>query len=183
MALKSTVFKLELQVSDLDRNVYGTYALTIARHPSETDERMMLRVLAFALYADERLQFGRGISTEDEPDLWQKDYTEAIECWIDLGQPDERDIRKACGKAQRVVVLTYGGPVAEVWWDKQQDKLARLANLTVLNVSPAESAMLAALAERNMRLQAMIQDGSVMLTGDAGMVEVHPRSLKRAAGG
>ncbi len=178
MALKSTVFKLELQVADLDRNYYGTHQLTLARHPSETDERMMLRVLAFALYAEETLQFGRGISTEDEPDLWQKDYTDVIQRWIDLGQPDERDIRKACGRASHVVQLIYGGAVADVWWDKQKSKLERLQNLTVLNIVPAESAALAVMAERNMRLQATIQDGTVLMTAENAVVEVHPLRLK-----
>ncbi len=180
MALKATVFKAELQVADMDRHHYETHALTIARHPSENDQRMMVRVLAFALYADEALAFGRGLSTEDEPALWKKDLTGAIELWIDVGQPDEKDIRRACGRAANVVLLTYGGPVAEVWWEKNAEKLQRLDNLTVLNLSVAEGAALAALAERGMSLQATIQDGGVLLTDGDQAIEVHPARWKLA---
>lgn len=116
MALKATVFKAELQVADMDRHHYGTYNLTLARHPSETDERMMVRVLAFALFADPALGFGKGLCVDDEPDLWQKDLTGVIERWIDVGQPDEKWIRKACGRAREVVVLAYGRAL-EVWWN------------------------------------------------------------------
>lgn len=183
MALKSTVFKAELQVADMDRHHYATHAFTLARHPSETDERMMVRVAAFALFADERLEFGRGLSTEDEPALWKKDLTGAIDLWIDVGQPDERDIRRACGRASEVVVLTYGGAVAEVWWEKQRSKLERLDNLTVLNLVPTESQALAAVARRTMTLQATIQDGNLLVTGEGEAVELHPRRLKAASVG
>jgi uncharacterized protein YaeQ len=98
MALKATVVKAELQVSDMDRHYYASHNLTLAQHPSETDERLMVRLLAFALNADERLEFGKGLSSDDEPDLWRRDYTGDIELWIDLGQPDESRIRKASGR-------------------------------------------------------------------------------------
>lgn len=167
----------------MDRHHYETHALTLARHPSETDERMMVRILAFALYADEMLAFGRGLSTEDEPALWKKDLTGSIELWIDVGQPDEKEIRKACGRAAEVVVLTYGGAVAEVWWEKNRSKLERLDNLTVLNLMPAESQALAALARRGMNLQATLQDGSVLFTGEGEAIDLHPRRLKSATTG
>jgi uncharacterized protein YaeQ len=109
MALNSTIYKVELQISDMDRHYYATHALTLARHPSETEERLMVRLLAFALYADDRLEFGKGISDEDEPALWRKAYTDEIELWIELGQPDETRIRKACGRSRQVVVINYGG--------------------------------------------------------------------------
>ena len=118
MAVGAKVHKVELQVSDLDRHHYGTHPLVLAQHPSETDERVMLRVLAYALFADERLEFGRGLSTDDEPDLWRRDLTGAIEQWIELGQPDESRVRKACGRAREVVVITYGGRAADLWWEK-----------------------------------------------------------------
>ena len=178
MALKSTVFKAELQVADMDRHHYETHALTLARHPSETDERMMVRIFAFALYADEALAFGRGLSVEDEADLWKKDLTGAIELWIDVGQPDEKEIRKACGRAAEVVVLTYGGAVAEVWWEKNRSKLERLDNLTVLNLSPAEGKALAGMANRSMILQATIQDGAVLFTGEGQAIDLHPQRFK-----
>ena len=118
MALKSTIFKAELSVADIDRGYYGDHALTIARHPSETDERMMVRLLAFALHADDALTFGRGLSSEDEPDLSRRDLTGTIELWIDVGLPDERDLRKACGRSREVHVYAYGGRACALWWEK-----------------------------------------------------------------
>ncbi len=180
MALKSTVFKAELQVSDLDRHYYASHALTLARHPSETDERMMVRLLAFALFAHERLEFGRGLSAEDEPALWQKDLTGAIELWIEVGLPGERDLRKACGKAERVVVLSYGGRGADIWWEQSGGKLQRLGNLSVLSLPTEATQALAALADRGMHLQCTIQDGQAWLTDGARTVHINPRRLKEA---
>ena len=134
MSPKSTVYKVELQVSDVDRHYYQAHELRLALHPSETEQRLMVRLLAFALHADERLEFGRGLSDEDEPALWRRDYTGEIEQWIELGQPDESRIRKACARAQQVVVVNYGGRAAEVWWSKNAATLARLKNLTVLDI-------------------------------------------------
>jgi uncharacterized protein YaeQ len=172
MAIKATVFRAELQVSDMDRNYYATHALTLARHPSETDERLMVRLLAFAMYADERLLFGRGLSSDDEPDLWRTSRSGEIELWIDLGQPDDARIRKACGRAQQVVVITYSGRAADIWWEKIAPSLSRCGNLTVIDIAPATVAELAALADRGMRLQCMIQDGHVELYGEGSSVTV-----------
>src|SRR5471030_854910 len=133
MAQKATIFKAVLQIADMDRNYYQDHALTIERHPSETDERMMVRCLAFALHADAALAFGKGISDTDEPDLWQKDLTSAIELWIDVGQPDEKRILKACGRADRVVICCYGHG-AGLWWKQIGNRLQRARNLTVLSV-------------------------------------------------
>jgi len=174
MAIKATVFKAALQIADMDRHYYVDHALTLARHPSETDERMMVRLLAFALYADELLAFSKGISSGEEPDLWQKDLTGAIERWIEVGQPDERAIRKACGRAARVVVISYGR-AANIWWNENRDKLQRLNNLTVLNLAGETTQALAALASRNMRLQCTLQEGHIMMTSDAGMIEIEPK--------
>ena len=180
MALKATICKASLQVSDMDRNYYGEHSLTLARHPSETDERMMVRLLAFALYADYALTFGQGISSDDEPDLWQKDLTGAIERWIEVGLPDERIIRKACGRAEQVVVISYGR-AADIWWNENRDKLQRLNNLTVLKLDSGATLALAALASRTMQLQCAIQEGHIMMTSDAGMVEVEPKLLQGSA--
>ena len=174
MALNSTIYKVELQVSDMDRHYYATHALTLARHPSETEERLMVRLLAFALYADERLEFGKGLSDEDEPALWRKAYTDEIELWIDVGQPDEARIRKACGRSRQVVVLSYGGHAAQLWWNKVGPTLARHRNLTVLDVPAATVAELAALLQRGMRLQCLLQDGQLQLMNDADAVAVDP---------
>ena len=172
MAVKATVFRAELQVSDMDRHYYATHALTLARHPSETDERLMVRLLAFALFADERLEFGRGLSSDDEPDLWRRSRSGEIELWIDLGQPDESRIRKACGRSDQVVVVTYGGRASDIWWDKIAASLARCGNLTIIDIAPATVSELAALADRGMRLQCMIQDGQAELYFEGSSVAV-----------
>ena len=177
MALKSTIFKAELQIADMDRNYYGDHALTIARHPSETDERMMVRLLAFALYADDTLTFGKGLSSDDEPDLWHKDLTGAIERWIEVGLPDERAVRKAGGRADHVAVISYGR-AADIWWNENRDKLQRLDNLTVIKLDSATTLALAALASRTMQLQCTIQEGHIMMTSDAGMIEIEPEVLQ-----
>jgi uncharacterized protein YaeQ len=175
MALKSTIFKANVNISDLDRHYYGEHTLTLARHPSETDERMMVRLLAFLLFAHERLEFGRGLSTEDEPALWQKDYAGDIERWIEVGLPDERILRKAAGRAAEVVLLVYGGRTAEIWWEKEGRALARLDNLRVLALDAEQSAALTTLVERSMQLQCTIQDGQVWLTDGPRTVALEPR--------
>lgn len=173
MALKATLYKAEVQVSDMDRHYYETHALTLARHPSETDERLMVRLLAFALFADERLEFGRGLSAEGEPDLWQCSMSGEIERWIDLGQPDESAIRRACGRAREVVVIGYQPRSFAPWWEKNAAALARCSNLRVLEVDCA--AGLAALCERSMALQCLVQDGEVQILGESASVVCTPR--------
>lgn len=175
MALGATIHKCELAVSDLDRGYYGTHALTLARHPSETEERLMVRLLGFALFADESLAFGRGLSTEDEADLWRRDATGAIGLWLDVGLPDARDLRKACGRARQVVVLAYGGRRAEQWWAQNADALGRHANLLVLALPPEATAGLQSLAARTMTLACTIHDGHVWLASDETAVEIVPQ--------
>ena len=182
MALKATVHKAELQISDLDRHYYATHALTLAQHPSETDERLMVRLLAFGLYADERLAFGRGLSTDDEPDLWRKSLTGEIEQWIDLGQPDESRIRKACGRAREVVVIGYSGRSFALWWEKNATALARCTNLTVLELPADTAPALVALMTRGMRLQCLIQEGEVQLMGETEAVSIAP-VMRQTPGG
>jgi len=181
MALKATIFKAELQIADMDRRYYGDHTLTIARHPSETDERMMVRLLAFAMHADGALSFGRGLSTDDEPDLWQKDLTGTIEIWIDVGLPDEKRVRRACGRARQVFVYSYGGRGAELWWDQVNAKLGRVENLSVISLPAASTQALAALAFRNMQLQFTIQDGQIWISDKDKVVEVGPATLKAPA--
>lgn len=177
MALNATIHRAELNVADMDRHYYADHALTIARHPSETDERMMVRVLAFALHAHERLAFGRGIGVADEPDLQQLDLTGRVELWIDVGQPDERRIRKGCGQAERVVVYAYGGRTVDPWWDRVRPALTGAKNLTVVDVAPATTQAITALASRNMTLQLMVQEGDVWLTCGDTRIEVERRWL------
>ncbi|HEX2829350.1 MAG TPA: YaeQ family protein [Burkholderiales bacterium] len=179
MALKATIFKLALQIADMDRGYYAEHALTIARHPSETDERMMVRVLAFALHAGERLAFGRGLSDDDEPDVWEKDLTGAIDTWIDVGLPDEKRIRKAAGRAARVHVYSYGAPHASaLWWEQVAGRIDKARNVTVVRLPAAETRSLAALVDRTMRLHCTIQDGHVWLADDDTSVEIHLEMLK-----
>lgn len=172
MALKATIFKADLNIADMDRNYYHDHTLTIARHPSETDERMMMRLLAFALHADENLAFGQGLSTDDEPDLWQKDLTGAIELWIDVGLPDEKLIRKACGRARQVFVYCYGGRGVDIWWGQNSGKLEKLENLSVMSLPSLTTQAMAGLAQRNMQLQCTIQDGQIWLSDKNDTVEV-----------
>ena len=177
MAIKATIFKADLQIADMDRNYYADHSLTLARHPSETDERMMVRLLAFALFAHEQLGFGKGLCVDDEPDLWRKDLTGAIELWIDVGLPDEKWTRKACGRARRVVIVSYGGRQADIWWEQARSKLERQGNLRVINLPQAATQALAALANRTMRLQCSIQDGHVWITDGQDTVQVEPLQL------
>ena len=182
MALKATIYKAELQISDMDRHYYATHALTLAQHPSETDERLMARLFAFAVHADERLEFGRGLSSDDEPDLWRRDRDGTIAQWIELGQPDESRLRRACGRAGEVVVFNYGGRASDLWWEKNAGTLARLKNLSVVHISVEETAALSGLLARGMRLQCLIQDGEVQMLGDTTAVTVHPQRRAALAG-
>jgi len=174
MALKATIFRSRLQITDLDRHYYQAHTLTLARHPSETDERMMVRLLAFARHASDTLGFSRGLSTVEEPDLWQHGPAGDIELWIDLGQPDERRIRKACSQARQVCVYCYSGHSAVLWWERLHSRLGRLHNLTVINLPPPASTTLAGLAQRSMQLQCTIQDGQLWLGDERRSVEVNP---------
>jgi uncharacterized protein YaeQ len=169
MAIKATIFKVDLQIADLDRNYYQTHALTLARHPSETDERMMVRIIAFTLNAHESLEFGKGLSTDDEPDLWRRDLTGAIKQWIEVGLPDEKRIRRACGRADQVIVLTYGGRTADLWWEQNQAALKKQEKLTVINLPQEQTQALASLVVRSMQINCTIQDGEpwLLISGES----------------
>lgn len=174
MALRAAIYRAELSVADMDRGVFEQHTVTLARHPSETEGRMMVRLLAFALHSDPALAFGRGLSTEDEPDLWKRDDTGVIELWIDVGLPDERAVRKACGRARSVVVLAYGERRTEAWWESNAAALSRLANLRVLTLTDQESSALQTMAARSMKLACTIQDGHVWLASDTASIEITP---------
>jgi uncharacterized protein YaeQ len=178
MALKSTIFKAELSIADIDRGYYADHSLRLARHPSETDERMMVRLLAFALHASERLEFGRGLSSEDEADLSERDLTGAIERWIDVGLPDEREVRKACGRAREVEVLAYGGRAVDLWWESARKTLDRQRALAVHEVPAEASAALARMVDRSMKLQVTIHDGHISISDHEAVIGTELRSLK-----
>ena len=183
MAIKATIFKANLQIADMERHYYQDHVLTLARHPSETDERMMVRLLAFALHAHEYLEFGQGMTDDEEADLWQKDLTSAIKLWIDVGIPDEKLIRKACGRADQVVVYSYGGRVADMWFAQNSAQFERQKNLSIINLPVASTQALAKLAQRSMNLQCTIQDGQVWLSDGAESVQVERTVMKAAKSG
>lgn len=180
MALKSTIFKVALAIADIDNSYYADHALTLARHPSETDERMMVRLAALALNAhqlqtvcngDGTLAFGAGLSDPDEPDVWLRDFTGQIRLWIEVGQPEDKPLLKACGKADQVVAYCFHH-AAEVWWRGIENKLARAQNLSVFRVPAEASQALAALAQRSMQLQATVQEGVLLMGDGARSIEI-----------
>lgn len=175
----ATVYKCELQVTDMDRHYYASHNLTLAQHPSETELRLMARLLAFALFAEERLEFGRGLSNDEDPDLWLRNYTGEIDLWIDLGQPDESRIKKACGRARQAVVFGYNGNAFDIWWGKNESALARFKNLSVVSIGSDDMEAATALLQRGMRLTAMIQDGELQLMSDSANVTMRPVVLKQ----
>ena len=178
MAAKATIYKAALNIADMDRGYYATHALTLACHPSETEERLMVRLFAFALYASDSLQFTRGISIEDEPDLWDKDLTDHITHWIELGVPDESRLRKGCNRSDRVTLLTYNPRNAQPWWEKNRDKLTRFDNLRVIFLPKESTDALAAMAARNMELQITIQDGQAWVSDANSNVAITPEIWK-----
>lgn len=182
MALKSTIFKASLQIADIDHAYYADHALTLARHPSETDERMMVRLCALALQAyklqsvcngDATLAFGAGLSDTNEPDVWLRDFTGQTRLWIEVGQPEDKPLIKACGKADEVVLYCFNH-AAEVWWRTMENKLSRPKNLSVFRVPTLASQALIPLAQRSMQLQATIQEGALMLSDGATTVDIEP---------
>ena len=177
MAIKATIYKAEVQIADMDRHHFQTHALTLARHPSETDERMMIRVLAFIHHANDSLVFGKGIAADDEPDLWQMDLTGAIMQWIEVGQPDEKRILKACGRSEQVIIYTYSSN-ASIWWNQIGSRIDRARNLAVINIAAPISLALSRLAQRNMQLQCTVQDGQIWITANDEMVQVDFTTLK-----
>ena len=186
MALKSTIFKADVQLADIDHGCYTDLQLTLARHPSETDERVMVRLAALALNAhqvqdlcggDARIGFGAGLSSPDEPDVVLRDFTGRTRLWIEVGQPDDKPLAKACSKADQVLVYAYG-PAADVWWRGIESKLARMPRLSVWRIPAADAQSLTALAERAMKLQATVQEGALTLSSDRGHATIHPLPLK-----
>lgn len=163
MALSATIHKVSLNVADIERHYYQQHELVMAMHPSENEFRFIIRVIAFALNAQEQLMFTKGLSTDDEPELWLKSLSGDIELWVDFGQVDEKRIRKACGRAKQVVIYTYQERKADVWWEKNKQNLERHDNLSVCHVD-AEGAEV--LVSRNMNLQCNIDEGTVSLSND-----------------
>ncbi len=177
MAIKSTIYKADIQISNMDTYYFESHNLTIARHPSESVERMMIRILAFALHANEYMAFTKGLNADDEPELWQKSLSDEIEVWIDLGQPDEKRLRKACGRAKKVYIFTYNYRSALVWWEQIKNKLSRFDNLTIVAITDESFTAMGEMAKRSMQLQYMIQDGEVLLTNGESSLTIMPERL------
>ncbi len=161
MATKATIYKALLNIANMDSHYYAEHNLTLAKHPSETDLRLMVRLIAFILNADESLEFTKGISQDDEPDLWKKSLGGDIELWIDLGQPDEKRIKKACGRSEKVIIYTYREGMATAWWKQIETSLTRFSNLQVIHLEMDGN--IEELAKRAMSLQANIFDGELTL--------------------
>lgn len=172
MALKATISKAELNIADMNRNYYHSHHLTLAQHPSETDERMMMRLVAFALNASADLSFTRGLSTDDEPEIWLKDLTDRILLWIELGQPDEKRIKKACSRSDQVIVYTYQSRSAQPWWQKIAPALRRFDNLQVVELTTISDVQIGSLAQRGMQLQCNIQDSAIYVSSANAEVEL-----------
>ncbi|MEW5289020.1 YaeQ family protein [Erwinia papayae] len=172
MALKATIYKAVINVADMDRNVFIDSNLTLARHPSETEERLMLRLLAWLVHADERLMFTRGLSAEDEPEIWLMNGHNGIEVWVELGLPDERRIKKACNRAAGVYLYTYNARAAQIWWQQNQQKLTQQENLSIRFLDDHQMKALAGLASRSMTLQATLQDGTIWLSDEHNHLEL-----------
>lgn len=183
MALKSTIFRAELNVSDLNVHHYQNHKLTIARHPSENDERMMMRILAFAYMIGpakgEGVEFGKGLSTDDEPDVWQKSLDGNILHWVDVGRPSEERIRKACGKSDTVSIFCFGGSAVDIWWREIAEKLKRHSNLHIYNIDKATSEALTTLAQKNMSLHFTLDEANATIGDNEVLVDVNPQLLYR----
>ena len=178
MALGATVYKAQLSISDLDRNWYGEPVLTLARHPSETETRLMLRVLAWCMRAGEKLEFGRGLSTDGDPALWELDDTGAIIDWVELGVPDLRTVRKAAGKSEHVLVLAYDEARSAPWWESLKGDFSKISKLAVVLIHDDEAKALGSMATRNMKLAVTIQDGVFWVSNDHSSLQIDPEWLR-----
>jgi len=170
MAANATIYKANVNIANMDTHDYAEHSLTLAKHPSENDLRLMIRLLAFVFNANEDLVFCKGISQDDEPDLWQKDLTGDIELWIDLGQPDEKRIKKACGRSKQVIIYLYQEGMATSWFKQNQKLLNRFNNLSVIYLNIDGD--IEELCERSMILQANISDGDLSLINEESSVSI-----------
>jgi uncharacterized protein YaeQ len=176
MALKATIYKALLNIANMDTHYYAEHNLTVAQHPSENDLRLMVRLVAFALNAEEDLAFTKGISQDDEPDLWVKELDGSIKLWIDLGQPDEKRIKKACGRSEKVIIYMFQENSAQAWWKQMENSLKRFKNLSVVLLKMDGD--LERLLERSISLQCNISDGELTMIKDEESVVIHEERYK-----
>jgi len=170
VALKPTIYKFNIALSDLDRNFYDTIDLTLALHPSETIQRMMARVVAFCINAQESLKFTKGLSEIEEPDIWLRTLDDQIALWIDVGEPDVERIKKATHKATSVKVYSFNSK-SNVWWEQSKAKFARIA-ASIYRFQWDEIQAFSAMLERTMALSMTIADDSVYITSGDGQCEI-----------
>ena len=178
MAIGATIIKARLQLANMDTHLYQDFNLTLAQHPSENEQRLMIRLLAFALNASDSLAFSKGLCADDEPELWSKSLSDEIELWIELGTPDEKRLKKACSRSQRVILYTYGGGTADVWWKQNQKQASKLNKLSVFNLDIEQTQALAKMCQKGMDIQISIQDGEVLVSSELGSVELTPLKLQ-----
>ncbi|MFN3709054.1 MAG: YaeQ family protein [Alishewanella aestuarii] len=182
MALKATVYKVQLQIADMDRHYYADHCLTLAQHPSENNERMMVRLLAFALNANDTLQFTKGLSSEsDEAELWDLALDGTVNLWVEFGQADEKWLKKACRRAKQVHLYCYGGRVVPIWWQANQSALNRYQQLSIWDLPEQSVQQMATLVQRSMNLQCNISEGQIWLSDDSQSVLIEPVLLKAAS--
>ncbi|MDE0841394.1 MAG: YaeQ family protein [Porticoccaceae bacterium] len=177
MAINSRVCKADLNITDMDRGYYVQHQLTVAQHPSETDQRLMLRLLAYALHANDTLQFGGGLSTDDEPDLWEKNLHGNVALWIDLGTPSEKRIRKACSQSQAVSLYVYGDSAVDQWWQQIRRQVQRFDHLSIWQVPDSASISMADSAARSMGIQVTIQDAEISWYSEQSSIDFCCRRL------
>ncbi len=170
MALKPTIYKLKIALTDLDRNYYNTLNLTIAQHPSETLERMMARILAFCINAQESLSFTKGLSSAEEPDLWAHTLDGRVALWIDVGEPAVDRIKKATRIAQTVKVYSFNSK-SDVWWIQEQEKFKQLT-ASIFQFQWKDIQTLAKLAQRTMDISVTITENSAYIATESGECEV-----------
>lgn len=182
MALGATIYKIELHIADTGRHYYGSHTLTVARHPSETTDRLMVRLLAFALHATERLVFTKGISDANEPDIWSTDLTGLIDLWVEVGQPTDTRLMKACSRAQQVVVYCFGGHASEVWWSGMRKKVERVKNLKIVNLPAKAISVLAEDVQRNMVLHVNIQENELFVPVGNNQIAITPTVWREPTG-
>ena len=175
MAISATIYKCSISIADMQRHYYQQHELTVAQHPSENDFRFIIRLIAFSLNACADLSFTKGLSTDDEPELWEKSLSDEILLWVDFGQVDEKRIRKACGRAKQVKVYTYNDRKSVEWWKQNEQKLSRYKNLSVFHLQ-ADSAE--NLVNRKMQLQCNIDEDGILLFDEDLSIDVKLKTLK-----
>lgn len=176
MALKPTIYKAQVELADSDRNCFDSLSLTLACHPSETVERMAVRLLAYCLQAQRGLEFTRGLSTAEEPDLWRHADSGEIEQWIEIGQPEEPRLRKACGRAGEVLVYAFGRS-ADTWWKLNGEAIAALPRLQVWQFAWPEVESVAKLLDRTVQLNISIVGGVLYVDNGSGSTTLEPVQL------